>query len=235
MRKKYLAFDIETAKAVTFDGSDWRLHRPLGICCAATHLDGENTPIIWHGGTSRTRPAGQMRKRELAKLLEYLSLKKESGFTILTWNGVGFDFDVLAEESGDSKLCRQLAGNHVDMMFHVLCRLGYGIALDTAARGMGIEGKLLGVKSADAPTLWAKGNHEKVFQYAGQDVRTTLNLAKTCEDRGCLTWLSGSGRKRNLLIPDGWLTVKRASKLPEPANSWYFVQWDRKKFTRWMK
>ena len=234
MRRKYLAFDIETAKAVSFGGSDWRLHRPLGICCAATLLEGEDIPMIWHGGKSRTRPAKQMKQHELSKLVEYLTRKSESGFTILTWNGVGFDFDVLAEESGDFKLCRRLAINHVDMMFHVLCRLGYGIALDSAARGMGIEGKYQGVNSVLAPVLWMSGKREKVFKYVEQDVRTTLNLAKTCEARGCLGWLTRSGRQRNLLIPKGWLTVNQANKLPEPASAWYFSQWNRYRFTGWM-
>ena len=97
MKRRCLAFDIETAKVVSFDGADWRRYRPLGICCAATLLEGEDMPMIWHGGKSRTRPTRQMKQRELSKLLEYLTRKSESGFTILTWNGVGFDFDVLAE------------------------------------------------------------------------------------------------------------------------------------------
>ena len=35
--RKYLALDLETAK-ITDDASDWKLHRPLGISCAATLL-----------------------------------------------------------------------------------------------------------------------------------------------------------------------------------------------------
>jgi hypothetical protein len=175
-----------------------------------------------------------MKLPEISGLLEYLSRQTENGCTILTWNGVGFDFDVLAEESDDSKRCRQLANDHVDMMFYVLCRLGYGIALDSAARGMGVESKLQGLNSALSPVLWTKRKHEEVFQYVGQDVRTTLNLAKLCEARGFLSWLTRSGRLRNLPIPKGWLTVKQARNLPEPANAWYFSQWNRNKFTGWM-
>ncbi len=37
--------------------------------------------------------------------------------------------------------CRTLTLGHVDMMFHVLCKLGYGVSLDAAARGMGLAGK----------------------------------------------------------------------------------------------
>lgn len=235
MKRRYLAFDIETAKIVSFNGDDWRRYRPLGICCAATFLEGDDAPMIWHGGKSTDRPAKQMEKRALSKLLEYLTRKSESGFTILTWNGVGFDFDVLAEESGNSKLCRRLAINHVDIMFHVLCRLGYGIALDSAASGMGIEGKHRGMNSVLAPVLWARGKHREVFKYVEQDVRTTLNIAKTGEARGYLGWQTRSGRQRNLQIPKGWLTVRQAKKLPEPTGAWYFSQWNRYKFTSWME
>ena len=35
MSRKFLAFDVETAKQFPGDFSDWRKHRPLGICCAA--------------------------------------------------------------------------------------------------------------------------------------------------------------------------------------------------------
>lgn len=65
----------------------------------------------------------------------------ECGYTIVTWNGLSFDFDVLAEESGMIEKCRTLAINHVDMMFHALCRLGHGISLDSAAKGMDLLGK----------------------------------------------------------------------------------------------
>jgi hypothetical protein len=68
-------------------------------------------------------------------------------------NGVGFDFDVLAEEAQMLAECCVFALAHVDMMFHVLCRLGYGVGLDAAARGTGLAGKSEGMKGADAPVL----------------------------------------------------------------------------------
>ena len=81
-----------------------------------------------------------MSREEAAALVRYLSEQVEHGHTFVTWNGLGFDLDVLAEESGLFDCCRALALAHVDMMFHVLCRLGYGVSLDAAARGMGVTG-----------------------------------------------------------------------------------------------
>ncbi len=49
MKRKYLAFDIETAKMVE-DESDWRSCRPLGISCAATLLSDSSELVLWHGG-----------------------------------------------------------------------------------------------------------------------------------------------------------------------------------------
>ena len=41
-----------------------------------------------------------MSQEEAAKLVEYLTTQVENGYTLVTWNGVGFDLDILAEESG---------------------------------------------------------------------------------------------------------------------------------------
>jgi hypothetical protein len=61
-------------------------------------LGDSDQPKLWHGG-DRTLPADRMSREETAALVRYLSEKVEHGYTLLTWNGVGFDFDVLAEEA----------------------------------------------------------------------------------------------------------------------------------------
>ena len=155
-KRKYLAFDIETAK-LPENASDWRSCRPLGISCAATLLGDADQPKLWHGGKERTCPADRMSREDAAALVRYLSKQVAEGYTLLTWNGVGFDLDVLAEESGMFDRCRVLALGHVDMMFHVLCRLGYGVSLDAAARGMGVDGKPEGMNGKLAPRFGRKG------------------------------------------------------------------------------
>ena len=118
-KRKYLAFDIEIAKVQSADERDWKAQRPLGISCAATLATGASEPVLWHGVTKDNRPASQMCQQEAVKLVEYLANQVRHGYTIVTWNGVGFDFDILAEESGMFVECRRLARDHVDMMFHV--------------------------------------------------------------------------------------------------------------------
>jgi hypothetical protein len=119
-------------------------------------------------------------------------------------------------------------------MFHVLCRLGYGVGLDAAARGMGLAGKTKGMNGDLAPVLWAQGKREEVLCYVAQDVRTTLELATACEACGALHWVARSGKVRRMKLPDGWLTVEAAGRLPEPDTSWMDEPWPRERFTGWM-
>jgi hypothetical protein len=227
--RKYLAFDIETAKIP--DG-DWRSCRPLGISCAATFFGDGREPTLWHGG-DRARPADKMSREEATALVRYLSEQVAQGCTLVTWNGVGFDLDVLAEESGMREECKRLALAHVDMMFQVLCRLGHGVSLDAAARGMGVAGKPEGMNGAVAPALWAEGKREEVLRYVAGDVRTTLDVARVCEGCGELRWVARSGRLRCMTLREGWLTVREALELPLPDTSWMDEPWPRERFTGW--
>jgi hypothetical protein len=233
MERKYLAFDIETAKPLPDDGANWQSCRPLGIACAATLLADTDELILWYGG--KDRPAERMSQEESAKLVEYLVAQVEGGYTLVTWNGVGFDLDILAEESGMLEECRALAVEHVDMMFHLICQLGYGVSLDNAAKGMGIAGKLEGISGADAPELWAEGRREEVLDYVAQDVRITAELATACEASGSFRWITRSGKARTMALPEGWLPVDLAQQLPEPNTSWMRDPWVRATFTGWLR
>lgn len=233
-KRKYLAFDIETA-TIADEATDWRSCRPLGISCAATISGDENEPRLWHGGTDRSCPSDRMSREEAAALVRHLEGRVARGYTLLTWNGIGFDLDVLAEESGLLRECRALALGHVDMMYHAFCTLGHGISLDAAARGMGLAGKTEGMNGAMAPVLWAEGRREEVLRYVGQDARTTLEVAKACETLGELRWVTRSRRLRSMALPEGWLSVEDALRLPLPDTSWMTSgAWKREDFTRWM-
>lgn len=98
--RRYLAFDIETVKEFP-SGADWRDHRPLGIGCAAACSTYMPEPLRWFdrvpGGDGI---AHRMSRDSLAALVRTLADLAGEGYTLLTWNGTGFDFDILAEESG---------------------------------------------------------------------------------------------------------------------------------------
>ena len=234
MAHRYIAFDIETAKEVPGDDFNWRPHRPLGISCAATLASDADQPLLWYGKALDGAPEKQMSRQDAQGLVQYLSSMAAEGFRILTWNGLGFDFDVLAEESGAAASCREHALGHVDMMFHVFCSLGYPVALDKAAQGMGLPGKPPGMSGLMVPKLWAQGHFKEVLEYVARDARTTLEIARACEQRGRLGWITRKGTKSSMPLTNGWLTVREALQLPEPDTSWMSTPLSRRDFTAWL-
>ncbi len=171
MPHKFLAFDIETAKQFPGDFSDWQNHRPLGICCAATVAGNHESTRVWHGCGDDGNPSPKMTAAELAELVSYLAEMVQQGYSIVTWNGLQFDFNVLAEESGMRDTCRELAVEHVDLMFQVVCQQGHVLSLAAAANGMGLRGKMDGMSGVLAPELWSRGEYDRVLEYVQQDAR----------------------------------------------------------------
>jgi hypothetical protein len=176
-----------------------------------------------------------MSPEETRHVVNCLSEMVSKGYTLLTWNGLGFDFDVLAEESNALDQCKDLALEHVDMMFHVFCDRGFPVALDKAAEAMKIPGKLEGVSGLLAPQLWAQHQFQIVMDYVAQDVRTTLQVAETCEERRSFEWITRRGTHSRMPLQGGWLTVRDALKLPEPDTSWMSDPLKRQRFTQWLE
>ena len=192
-------------------------------------------PLLWHGKTEAGAPAGKMSREEARELVRRLAQLVEEGYTLLTWNGLGFDFNILAEESGARDECKQLALGHVDLMFHVFCDRGYPVALDKAAQALGVPGKPQGMSGLLAPRLWAQGKFQEVLDYVAQDVRIALGVALKCEERRKFEWITQKGSKSTLHLPRGWLTVGDALKLPQPDTSWMSNPISRSEFTGWIK
>jgi hypothetical protein len=137
---RYLAFDVEVpqlpqegvSEAMLLD----QLLRRGGISCAAT-LRSDGQRRVWHGGqVGNGQPLPlKMSIEECDALAAHLIRQQQTGYPIVTWNGMGFDFPVLREQCspGMSEVIIGLALSHVDMAFHLLCVRGYMIALGTAA------------------------------------------------------------------------------------------------------
>ncbi len=232
MVRRYLAFDIETAKETLED--DWVLQRPLGITCAAAMSSDDQTPRLWYGVNKDGTPARQMSRQEVGKLVSFLVSQVTDGYTLVTWNGLGFDLDILAEESGAKSECQKLASEHVDLMFHVFCVKGFPVALDKAAMALRIPGKPAGVSGMLAPQLWKAGRHEEVLDYVAQDARITLQIAELCEKRRRFAWVTRKGAVSSMALPHGWLTVDQARRVPEPDTSWMTSPIARTRFTAWL-
>lgn len=237
MTRRYLSFDIETAK-ITPEGEDVQNHRPLGIACWAVAWVSKQTDQIkhlWgHGVNAEGITSSKMTELECRDLVERLQSATRLGFTLLAHNGVGFDLDILAEESGMHAECADLALHSVDTCLLVHCLKGFPVGLDAIARGMGLSGKTEGMSGALAPQLWAEGKFDEVLAYVAQDARTTLEVALAIEQRRGLTWIAKSG-KRNSLPIERLLTVVEALQLPEPDTAWMKEPMPRSRFTGWME
>lgn len=231
--RRFLAFDIETAKVLPDNVPDLCAHRPLGIACAAVADISTKNTVLWHGRDSKAF-AAQMSRAEAQGLVHDLTRFVEQGYTLLTWNGLGFDFNVLAEESGLQIECARLALAHVDMMFHVVCSKGFPIALDKVAQGMGLPGKPSGVSGSKAPALWASGHQSEVLDYVVGDCRTTVAVAHAAEKRGSIEWVTTKGTRARMALPSGWLTADQAMKLTLPDTSWMRTPLTRESFTDWI-
>ena len=211
--------------------SDWKRFRPLGITCAAA-ASSDGGLWNWWAHDDLGRFTDKMSEAQCWSLVKKLALLVDEGYTLLTWNGLGFDFDILAEESADDmEICSGLALNHVDMMFHFFASKGFPLNLDKASKGMGLPGKPEGMDGAKAPELWPTDPH-KVLSYCSLDAQGTLDLAEAVDNAGYLGWTAQSGRA-NTWHCDKWLTVKEAIRLPEPDNSWMSDPWSRSKFYGW--
>lgn len=229
---RYLAFDIEISKILPGDFSQWKNHRPLGISCAALKY-GTRPPEVWYSQTANGKILYQMSISDLQQLVHTLEEAVDLGWKIVTWNGLGFDFDVLAEESQSWNSCRYLALNHIDLMFHFFCLQGYPLSLNKAATGMGLIGKMAGMTGAKAPILWAQGDYAKVIDYVSQDVQTTWELAELIAKYKIISWTSNCGNAQQAFFTDGLLKVNSAIELPLVMNSWMSDGIKRDDFLSW--
>ena len=233
MSRKYLAFDIETAKILPPNVTDLLSHRPLGICCTSTWASDQDIPQLFYSNEPDRKPAAQMTQEDLSKFVDWLLDRVAVGYTIVTLNGLGFDFDILAEESHRLEDCQQLALNHVDMLFHIFCEKGFGVGLNAAAKAIGLS-KPEGIDGSVAPQLWKDGEHQRVLDYVAEDCKLTLVIAQKSETSRSFRWITRKGSTARLDIPSGWLCVQDAMKLPLPDTSWMDHPWPRSKFTHWL-
>ena len=231
---KLISFDLEIAKLLPAKVDNLFDYAPLGISCAAAAHDEVR---FWSG----TPQLSTEENRTLVKdLMDYTA----NGYTIVSWNGCGFDFRVLAQESGMLEECGELALNHVDLMLLVTFAKGWFLGLGKALDGANIAGKVheLSLKNGEtlyemsgalAPKLWADDEHEAVLTYLRGDVEQTLALAQNISETQSIRWTSGHGKPQSVPVPQ-LLTVRECFNLPEPDTSWMDAPPAREDFVKWI-
>lgn len=225
---KFIGWDIEIAKDIP-EGIGWKDVRPLGITCASAVSD--DFVESWWGGKSEGKYNPQMSVEEVRQMVNFLELQS-SNYKIVTWNGLSFDFDVLAEESESRELCIDMALNHIDMMFQFFCQKGFSVGLDAVAKGCGLHGKTEGMHGDLAPIMWRNGECEKVIEYVIQDSRTTLEVANYIDQKKYLLWITKSGRTKPATLGN-LITVNECKDLVLPDQSWMTNPLTKEDYLRW--
>ena len=230
----YLAFDLETVKPFP-EGGDWREHRPLGIGCAAATGQDWGGPVHWCTVDPEGNVAERMSRDDLRLMVTALASARERGYTLLTWNGLGFDFDVLAEESGMDEECRDARpGARGHDVPHLLqdglpggpcgLREGHGDPGQDGGNGREAGDGDVGPGRPGAGGPLLRAGH-------GGDPGGGPGLR---ERAGKASWVSRAGRTNNLQLHVGWLTVAQALNLPEQDTSWMDTPIPRASFTGWL-
>ena len=233
---KFAAFDLEIGEDLPEKGR-WQDASPLGITCAAVAFSDGAEPIFWQGVPKIT----QLVCQELVwRLQEFVN----SGYALVTWNGCGFDFGVLAQESGLVNECAELALQHIDLMLVVTFTKGWFLSLQKGLLGAGLKGKRKSVTLSDgsilddmggikAPQLWRDGEYDAVLTYLKDDVVELINLVKVLLSVKEIRWTSNNG---NLLsVPVPFLpTVIECFDIPEPDTSWMQDPPRRSQFIEWI-
>jgi hypothetical protein len=231
---KIATFDLEILREMKPDEAvDYS---KLGISCAAIRRSDKTEPDFFYNHSGMVR-------EDANKLVDTLVDLTKQGFTIVTWNGCGFDFQVLAHESGRFDDCSKLVLEHVDLMLIVTFTKGHYLGLDKACRGAGLEGKkhevalkngriITDMGGAQAPALWAAGEHDAVLTYLAEDVNQLLYLTQKVEETKTISWLSGSGKYQSIFIGD-LATVRMCFSIREPNTSWMSNPPKRLDFVSW--
>ena len=221
--------------------SDWKNHRPLGITCAAVY---QHVPAhaLFISSPVRAWVDYQHTPQDIVNGLIDLV---HNGYTIVGFNSLSFDFDVLAEESGMYKECAELALIHVYLMFIVVTLRGHFLGLDKAAKGANIQGKLHDVTLSNgqklddmsggkAPGLWKAGEYKAVLDYLADDVRSTLELAEWIEKNKMIRWISERGYEQKIYVPKLY-TVRECLELDPILPDWVTNPVERKSMMEWIK
>lgn len=221
---KLLSFDLETDRLAE-PGSGV----PLGISCAGIAYSDQKDHTFFMSPEGSTA----MTPEQVDALIDMLAEAVNDGYKIITWNGLAFDFPILASNAGKYGYhAMQMAWfNHIDMMLLVTFQRGHWLSLDAALVGAELETKrhvvtlstgeiITDMSGARVPELWAKNERQAVIDYLAGDIAQPLELANVIEQSGGIRWISRKGYSHFVSTP--LLAVNEAYKvLPFPEDvSW---------------
>lgn len=228
------AFDMEIFKVFEHDPEkdgplDLWSHSPLGISVAAFNDGSEETTFVYSGFGQ------EMGQRQAITMLDWMCEQHEQGHRFVSFNGLGFDFRLLAEVTGDWERCAKLAVNHYDIMWSFFTQLGFSIGLDNLCKTAGLGQKPEDVNGKKAPTIWQGSNPGDVLRYIAGDVSLTHKLFRRIVETGEVVWTSsktGNLVRKKIERPR---LAGLESMRPVPSTPWLKDPWPRERFTGWTR
>jgi hypothetical protein len=216
---KLLAFDFELDKPVELEEDEnfWdeqaRRHAtpgidPFYISVAGLLIQDHNGRMSqpWYGITPLGDTASHMSVDDLNKFLLQIVSHAKMGFPIVTWNGTGFDWRILADLTGQHDLVKQLALGSYDPCYQHLI-----------------------------PVLWQLGNFQEVLNYVEQDVVVLADVVEQSFKKNGLMRVTKTGSVSfNPYKYGKLLSVRRLLGMPEanhPEDEHYI---SRKGFDEWL-
>ena len=255
---KFVGFDLEIAEP--FPESGWNKESSLGISCAAMY--GEYNVEFFPARHGERLP-DRMSPFEVRMMIDNLLEVESFGAQIVTWNGLGFDFLVLAIECQDEYykgIVRDMALRHIDPFFNMFCDKGFGIGLQTAANALGVKGKLEGMHGSLAPLMWnasfpatdeetaemattgfergSIGAQELCIEYVVQDAKATYDVYMALMEIHNLHWITRAGKTsrypwRPRKLFGRLLTCAEANETEEPKTDWMDEPRPRSEYIGW--
>lgn len=226
---RFASFDIEIAKIGLEKDKPFLEQGPLGVSIAAVAFEPLDNGVKPHVATWESSPGvSAMTTFQAQIVVRELMDAVFRGYALLTWNGVAFDFAVLAEESGMRDECARLALHHVDMMQMVVHKAHHFLGLDKAMVGARLPSKLHRVTLNDgtvledmsgekAPELWARNERDAVRAYIAQDVIGPIALARVIERSHTVRWTSDNGYPMKKIVGPP-ITFAELLKTPRPPK-----------------
>jgi hypothetical protein len=221
----YIGFDLETAEIVNDEKDE---SGGIGITCAAIFTGTAKQVFAPSRALKGTSYPARMSPSDCQNLARALIAYQDAGWPIVTFNGLKFDFQVLAAECQNREWFEKvvdLALGHIDILLAFYCYKGFLKKLTSFTEAMGIGTKSEGMDGLKAIDYWESGDLEQqkqVLEYVKQDATITWHLHSRALGNNRLSWINSKGRISKWYLPEGLVPdVETALRNPNPDMSWW--------------
>lgn len=213
-----LAINLQSDKIIPEDGQ----LNDMGIICVSI-INEKNEINTWKPeNNSFGYCQNKLSSEQVNQVIEKLKQEKK----IISWNGLGFDLQILYNNSSDTNLKKDLikiAKKHVDLAYAFLCENGYMISMKKVfleSLNNQIDSP---IDAKSYPVLWTAGKEgqELVINANQQSVSNLLTIYQDLVKNKKLKYLSKAGNLNEwkpITFKNLPLSVNNASLIDLPDN-----------------